>query len=253
MSPNSHRTNSTMLIDTHVHLDQIESVERVIQTARQAGIRAVISVGMDNTSNRKVLELADQFAGIVYPAIGYHPWSVKADEVEESIRFIESKLDDSVALGEVGLDYKVKVKKPLQREVFARLLQLAKEKKKPVIVHSRLSHSRTHQMVAESGVGKAVFHWYSGALDILDRILADGFWVSATPALAYSSPHRAAMARAPLERILIETDAPVKYRDKVSEPADLRITLRELSHLKKVPEDRLVSVTTENARRFFGI
>jgi TatD DNase family protein len=199
------------------------------------------------------LELADQFAGIVYPAIGYHPWSVKADEVEESIRFIESKLDASVALGEVGLDYKVKVKKPLRREVFARLLQLAKEKKKPVIAHSRLSHGRTHQMVAESGVEKAVFHWYSGPLDILDRILADGFWVSATPALAYSLPHRAAIVRAPLERILIETDAPVKYRDKASEPADLKVILRELSHMKNVSEDRLASVTTENARRFFGL
>jgi TatD DNase family protein len=108
-------------------------------------------------------------------------------------------------------------------------------------------------MVAVSGVEKVVFHWYSGPLDILDHILADGFWVSATPALAYSLPHRAVIAKAPLERILIETDAPVKYRDKVSEPADLRITLRELSHLKNVPQDRLASVTTENAKRFFGI
>jgi TatD DNase family protein len=100
---------------------------------------------------------------------------------------------------------------------------------------------------------KAVFHWYSGALDILDRILADGFWVSATPALTYSPPHRAAITRAPLERILIETDSPVKYGDKVSEPADLRVTLRELSLLKNVSEDELALITTENARRFFDI
>lgn len=242
-----------MLIDTHVHLDQIQSVERVIETARQAKIWAIIAVGMNNASNRKVLELANRFAGMVYPAIGYHPWSIKADEVDESIRFIETKLDDSVALGEVGLDYKINVKKPLQREVFARVLQLAKDKKKPVIVHSRLSHSRTHRMVAESGVKRAVFHWYSGPLDILDRILADGFFVSATPALAYSPSHRAAMARAPLEKILIETDSPVKYQDKVSEPADLKITLKELSHLKNIPQDTLASVTTDNARLFFGI
>ena len=242
-----------MLIDTHVHLDQIQSVEQVIQTARQADITAIIAVGMNYASNRKVLELANRFAGMVYPAIGYHPWSVKAAEVEASIRFIEKKLGDSVALGEVGLDYKVKVKKPLQRRVFERLLQLAREKKKPVIVHSRLSHSRTHQMVAESGVEKAVFHWYSGPLDILDRILEDGFLVSATPALAYSPPHWAAMARAPLDKILIETDSPVTYGDNISEPADLKITLRELSHLKNFPQEQLASVTAKNARRFFGI
>ena len=148
-----------MLIDTHVHLDQIESVERAIQTALQAEVKVIIAVGMNNASNNKILELADQFVDMVYPAVGYHPWSIEANEVEESIKFIESKLDDSVALGEVGLDYKVKVKKSLQRGVFERLLQLAKEKKKPVIVHSRLSHSRTHQMVAESRVEKAVFYW----------------------------------------------------------------------------------------------
>jgi TatD DNase family protein len=242
-----------MLIDTHVHLDQIQSVERVIQTALQAGVKVIVAVGMNHASNNRILELADQFAGMVYPAVGYHPWSIEADEVEETITFIERRLDDCTALGEVGLDYKVKVKKPVQRKVFERLLELAKEKKKPVIVHSRLSHSRTHQMVAESGIERAVFHWYSGALDVLDRILADGFWVSATPALAYSPPHRAAITRAPLERILIETDAPVKYGDKVSEPADLRVTLRELSQLKNVSENKLASITTENARRFFGI
>ncbi len=244
---------STMLIDTHVHLDQIESVERAVQIARQAGVGKVIAVGMDLVSNQKVLELADRFPGIVYPAIGYHPWSIQADTVVESIRFIERKLETGVALGEVGLDYKVKIKKPLQREVFARLLQLAKAKQKPVIVHSRLSHARTHQMLIESGVERAVFHWYSGALDTLDRILADGFWVSATPALAYSTPHRAAIARAPLEKILIETDASVKYREKISEPADLRNTLRELSRLKGVPEDQLAVITTANARKFFNI
>jgi TatD DNase family protein len=242
-----------MLIDTHVHLDQIVSVDKVVQSARHKGIMAIIAVGMDSASNRKILELSGQFAGIVYPAVGYHPWSVKANEVEASIGYIERKLDRCVALGEVGLDYKVKVKKPLQRDVFARLLQLAKEKEKPVITHSRFSHARTHQMVVEAGLKKAVFHWYSGPLDILDRILADGFFVSATPALAYSPPHRAAISRAPMERILIETDAPVKYKDKVSEPAHLTDTLRELSHLKNVPENELASITTENARSFFGI
>ena len=131
-----------MLIDTHAHLDQIESVETVVQNALEGGIRAIIAVGMNKASNRKILNLADQFAGTVYPAIGYHPWSIKADEIEETLLFVERNLGHCIALGEVGLDYKVKVKKPLQREIFARLLQLAKEKKKPAIVHSRLSHGQ---------------------------------------------------------------------------------------------------------------
>ena len=108
-------------------------------------------------------------------------------------------------------------------------------------------------MVREAGVERAVFHWYSGPLEVLDGILADGYHVSATPALAYSPPHRTAIERTPLERILIETDAPVVYQGKVSEPADVRTTLQELSRLRHISEKELARITTDNARRFFGI
>ena len=80
-----------------------------------------------------------------------------------------------------------------------------------------------------------------------------GFFVSATPALAYSPHHQAAMARAPLDRILIETDAPVQYGDRASEPADLKETLFHLSRIKKIPEDKLADIVTKNAERFFGL
>jgi len=77
--------------------------------------------------------------------------------------------------------------------------------------------------------------------------------VSATPALAYSPYCQAAMERAPLERILIETDAPVQYGDRSSEPADLKDTLFHLSMIKKIPEDKVAGIVTKNAIRFFGL
>lgn len=242
-----------MLIDTHVHLSEIEAVEQAIQKARAAGVSRIVSVGMDKASCAKTLEIAGQYAGVVYPAVGYHPWEIRADEIEETLAFIEQHLDVCVALGEVGLDYKVKVKKPIQRNVFSRCLQMAMVRNKPVIVHSRYSHQRTYQMVAEAGIKKAVFHWYSGPPDILDQIIKKGYHVSATPALAYSPPHRAAMKRAPLEQILIETDAPVEYQGKVSEPSDLTDTLRLLSDLKGVAGDVLGKMMTENSKKFFNL
>jgi len=153
----------------------------------------------------------------------------------------------------VGLDYKVKVKKKLQKEVFSKLLNLAAAIIKPVIIHSRFSYQRTYEMAVDASVEKAVFHWYSGPVDILDNIIGSGFFVSATPALAYSSHHQAAMKRAPVERILIETDAPVQYGDRASEPADLHETLFHLSRIKKIPEDKLAEIVTKNAERFFGL
>jgi len=108
-------------------------------------------------------------------------------------------------------------------------------------------------MVKDSGIEKAVFHWYSGPLEILEKIIGDSYYVSATPALAYSPPHQAAMRAAPMERILVETDSPVEYQGRISEPADLMITLEELSRIKGIDVKEVRRITTSNAKRLFGI
>jgi TatD DNase family protein len=190
---------------------------------------------------------------MVHPAIGYHPWSISQDTIEENLKFIEENLVSCIALGEVGIDYKAKVKKPVQWEIFSKLLSIALRHNRPVIVHSRFSHKRTHQMVKDAGIEKGVFHWYSGPLEILEKIIDHGYYVSATPALAYSPPHQAAMRTAPLDLILVETDSPVEYQGRISEPADLVITLEELSRLKGMDQGEVRKITTANANRFFGI
>jgi TatD DNase family protein len=108
-------------------------------------------------------------------------------------------------------------------------------------------------MVADEGIEQAVFHWFSGPPEILEKIIADGYYISATPALSYSPPHQAAMRAAPIEKILVETDSPVEYQGKISEPADLTITLRELSHIKGRDIEEVRRITTSNAKRLFGI
>jgi TatD DNase family protein len=241
------------MIDTHAHLDEIKEIDRAIQRAKDAGIRAIVAVGMDLASNVTTLNLAEQFPDVVHPAIGYHPWSISTDTIEENLKFIEENLPSCIALGEVGIDYKTKVKKPVQWEVFSRVLSLAIQHNRPIIVHSRFSHQRSHQMVRDSRIEKAIFHWYTGSLEILEKIIDDGYYISATPALAYSPPHQAAMKAAPIERILVETDSPVEYQEKVSEPADLIMTLRELSNLKGMEIKEVQRITTNNAKRFFGI
>ena len=243
----------TDLIDGHVHLSEIEHPERAVENAVNAGVKRMVAVAMNLDSCRNTLALADRFPDTVLPAIGYHPWSIKAEDVEDTLFFITQNIHRCVALGEVGLDYKVKVKKTLQKAVFSKLLNLAVQSNKPVIIHSRFSYQRTYEMAVGAGVEKAVFHWYSGPVDILDNIIASGFFVSATPALAHSPYHQAAIKRAPVERILIETDAPVKYGDRASEPADLKETLFHLSKIKKIPEEKIAGIVTKNAERFFGL
>ena len=241
------------LIDGHAHLNEIDDIEAALKRAAAAGVVRIVAVGMDIASNRRILEIAAAHPDLVLPSVGFHPWSIPTESIEATLGFLRTHLASCAALGEVGLDYKAKVKKPVQWEVFAGVLGLAAEFGKPVIVHSRFSHQRCHRMVTEAGIKTAVFHWYSGPLDLLDRIVADGFFVSCTPALAYSAHHRSAMRHAPLERILIETDCPVEYRGKVSEPAHLLDTLTHLSRIKEMPIEDVARITSANARAFFGI
>jgi TatD DNase family protein len=241
------------MIDTHAHLNEIEDIDQAVLRARENGISGIVAVGMDLDSNRVTLDLADRFPEMIYPAIGYHPWSITVESIEENLDFIEKNLAQSIALGEVGIDYKTKVKKKIQWEVFSRVLSSAKKYDRPVIVHSRFSHERSHQLVVDGSIEKAVFHWYTGSLEILEKILSDRYYISATPALSYSPPHQAAMKAAPIERILAETDSPVEYQGLVSEPANLTITLQELSRIKGMDFEEVRRLTTNNAKRFFEI
>ncbi len=241
------------LIDGHAHLNAIIPIGPAIERACSVGVSRIIAVGMDLESNKKTLEIAGNYPGCVFPAIGYHPWSILENEIENNLAFIEKHIDQCVAVGEVGLDYKIKVKKALQWKVFSRVLKIAGKNEKPVIIHTRFSYERAHRMVVEAGIKKAVFHWYSGPENVLFRIIEDGYFVSATPALVFSKAHREAIAKAPLEKILIETDSPVKYRYKTSEPADLLETLQQLARLKEISEDKVALITTENSTRLYGI
>lgn len=240
------------LTDSHAHLNEIGHLDTVVRRAKLAGVNRIVGVGMDMDTNVRILKIAAEFFGIVFPAIGYHPWSIQDEKIDETIEFINVNLANCYALGEVGLDYKVKIEKTTQQEVFSRVLEAACFHNKPAIIHSRYSYDRTHRMIRASGIKKAVFHWYSGPIDVLSRIIEDGFYISATPALAYSEHHRAAVANAPLDRILIETDCPVSYQGKASEPRNVVDTLQALSLLKNVPMDVVGRVTTENAMTFFG-
>jgi len=241
------------LIDTHVHLDEISDPEEAILAAKKAGVAGIVAVGMDITSNEKILTFSEQYPGVVFPALGYHPWKITISGIRNNLDFLHRHLDQAVALGEVGLDFKISIPREIQEGTFGDLMELAWEKNKPVIVHSRLSHEETFEMVRKHNLKKAVFHWYSGPMAILKELLLMGYYISATPALIYSPRHREAVTAAPLKQILIETDAPTAYQGVISTPAQVLQTLTELSRIKGIEIEEAAMKTTQNARDFFGI
>ncbi|KYH38567.1 MAG: Mg-dependent DNase [Candidatus Bathyarchaeota archaeon B23] len=247
------------LIDTHAHLDDFEEMGGVIQRAREAGVDAIIAVGANMRACRLTLKWAEAYPGYVYPALGVHPTEWFEEDVEETLRFVEEHLNRCVAVGEIGLDYwsrearKNKAVRRRQREIYVRQLEMAVECDKPASIHSRGSWRDALDLALEHGPDRAVFHWYSGPLDVLKELLDAGFYISATPAIEHSRHHRAALLEAPLERILLETDSPVESRGRPSEPASLPLVARALAELKEVPVEEVVASTTRSAELLFRL
>ena len=250
------------LIDTHAHLEDVENLDEALARAEEAGLVAVITMGSDHRSNLWALEESSKHKREnlrVYPAIGLHPWGLDPSKVEANIQLIEGKIDKAIAVGEIGLDYwykqvrKSPEKKEEQRKLFRRLLQIAKNNRKPVSIHSRGAWADSVDITVETGIRKAVFHWFTGPTDVLEKLLQEGYRVSATPAAAYSKEHRSTIEKTPLENLLLETDSPVAYKGEPAEPAHVLKTLSAVAELKGVRRETVADQTTDNAKRLFGI
>ena len=249
------------LIDTHAHLEDIELLDEALARAEAAGVTAVVTMGADQKSNQWALNESVKHERQnlkIYPALGIHPGWIDASRVDVDLKFIEENIGKVVAVGEIGLDYWYKAvrkdeeKKTLQRDTFRRLLEIAKKHGRPVSIHSRGAWADCVNTTIEVGVEKAVFHWFTGSLDDLKRLLDNGYYVSATPALAYSKEHRAVIENAPLDRILLETDSPVSYQGETSEPSHVLKALSAVAELKKEKKETVAEKTTENAKIVFG-
>ena len=259
------------IIDTHAHVDQLEDLPGVLEHAYEAGVSDIVAVSVDLDSMKKLLAIAEQCRSNwaflrqpkIHPALGVHPGKVQPDGQHLIFDFMRANIGQACAIGETGLDYwykwvrKDELERQKQKDSFAVHLGLAKEFDLPIVIHSRGAWRDCLSMAHESGVRRALFHWYSGPVDILDQILEVGFYVSTGPSVAYSPESRRAMAHAPLGRILIETDSPVNYKDGedsfIAEPRDVIRTWKALAQLKNLDEQQTLAAVNANAKEFFRI
>lgn len=252
------------LIDGHSHIEGIKDLDGAIEGAQEAGIVAIIGIGSDYESSQQVLAISRRYTQVkIYPATGIHPGNLDFSKIGSVCKLIEENIDSIVGIGEIGLDYWYKeVRKneemqATQKQVFQIQLDLAKKYKKPVIVHSRGAWEDCFEMVNQTNVEKAIFHWYSGPLEVLKTILDRGYFISATPAAEYSKEHRQVIRETPIENLLLETDSPVVYRNGErkyeSQPRDLLRVLSAVSEIKGIEEPAVAAKTTENIVKFFSL
>lgn len=252
------------IIDSHAHIDQYDDIEAVIKRSIDANVSDVVAMSVDLQSMVKVIELAKRFTSpCIHPALGIHPGMVTREDHAEALVFLKNNIVDAKAIGETGLDYwykwvrKNEEERQRQKNAFLIHLELAKEYQMPIVIHSRGAWKECLAMAQTVGVSHALFHWYSGPIDVMTKILDAGYYVSTSPSVGYSVESQTAMKAAPLDRILIETDAPVRYRtetaDYVAEPKDVWKTLTALSVLKQLDEATVLEHVNLNAKKFFRI
>ncbi len=250
------------LVDSHAHIDEIENIAAVIDDAKKCNIAAVIAVGTSFLSNRKIMSLAEEYKNYVLPALGLFPWNIADDDFRENMSFIRDNIHNAVAMGEIGLDYSKNVKdrasKEIQKSVFKELLKIAQVNNKPALIHSRYSWQDCLNLSLEAHIEKAVFHWYTGPLDTLDKIIENGYYISASPAAEYHEEHRRAIRATPIDKLLLETDSPVTYRrgtefEYESRPSDVSRTLDAVAEIKNMDKDTIAKTILENTANVFQI
>ncbi len=253
-----------MIIDSHAHIDQLEDLPGALARAHEAGVSDIVAMSVDLASMKNLMAITGQYQEPkVHLSLGIHPGLVKPESQQLAYDFMRAHIKEARAIGETGLDYwykwvrKDEVERQKQKDSFSFHLSLANEFDLPIVIHSRGAWRDCLSMARESKVKRALFHWYSGPLDILDQVLEAGFYVSTSPSVAYSPESQKAMAHAPLERILIETDSPVNFKEGetsyTAEPKDVIKTWKALSQLKKADEQEALSILNSNAKKFFRI
>jgi TatD DNase family protein len=240
------------VIDTHAHFEELDDPQAAVDEARKEGVVAIVAVGQDIASNEKAREIAGHNPGFIFPAIGYHPWRLAPEKDDETLAYIDAHLPHCIALGEVGLDYKAKTKKEAQKALLKKLILLAKAHDKPILLHCRFSHQTAFEMVREAGLTKVVFHWFSGPVELIPSIAAQGYYMSASPALLSNPYHVNVIREVPLSHLLLETDAPVRYGDLTARPVHVRLTCEEAARVKGMTPQDIARQTTQNARDLFG-
>jgi len=239
--------------DAHCHahelpLDELGSYGELFEL--------IVAVSDDLESSLRTLKLAERYR-FLHPCVGIHPWTIgEAEDLEEQLRGLEKLVAEGgvTCLGEIGLD-KAFVPQTIdkQLEVFRRLLDLARDYDLAVNLHAAKAWRLVLAEVVAKGVRRALFHWFTGPLDVLREVVARGYLVSINPTVKISAKHMAVAKAAPLHAVVFESDGPYEYRGLSLRPGLVPETVRLVAGERGITVEELVEASRENVMRFLGL
>lgn len=244
----------TEMADAHCHLDLIYD-NSLIESAIENGVLTMVTNGIDTKSNVRALELCD--GKNIFGALGIDPASALLideneldDQIDFNISLIKANRQRVVAIGEIGLDY-MRAKEPrqvmLQKKVFARFLDLAKDMNMPVSVHSRESMPEVLSILKEREMQKVHLHFFEGNAQQAKSAERNGYMISIPP--LESTKRKNIIKELAIDSMMVESDAPVIGQT----PRDIENAIRYIAMIKGLTFERAAETLTDNTKRFFRI
>ena len=252
------------IFDTHAHYDDSRfdgDRDAVLAALREAGVELVLDPGCDLPSSRAAAALAERYSH-VYAAAGIHPENCAGFQDTDLAALRQLLAQPKVAaIGEIGLDYYWAENPPrdFQQMVFRKQLALAEELDLPVIVHDREAHGDSLSIIREFPAVTGVFHCFSGSPEMAGELLKRGWYLGFDGPITYKNARRAPEVAAitPLERMVVETDAPylspVPVRGRRNDSRYLPHVIAKLAEWKGVTPEEMTRITCENGKRLFRL
>ncbi|OIO80302.1 hypothetical protein AUJ84_03980 [Candidatus Pacearchaeota archaeon CG1_02_32_132] len=245
-----------MFIDVHCHLDLVEKetdIEKVVKECKKNKINFV-SDGTNVESNRKMLEYAKKYN--VSVCLGIYPEHVMEmndKELKDEFDFILKNNGKISGIGEVGMDF-VKGKEAKQEKYFREFIKLAKKIDKPITVHSRKAEKECIEILEDLKVKKVIMHYFSGNMNLVKRIIDNGWFLSIPTCVKYSEHFQKVIEIVPVELLLCETDSPYSHPDRKfpNNPNNVIESYKMVAEIKKMKLKDVEKQLEKNFKRLFG-
>ncbi len=253
------------LFDVHCHLQDEKirpQMARVMERAQQAGVTRLVCCGTTEKDWPEVLRLAGAYPARIIPALGLHPWHIAHRPADWLLRLAEGLRGQPCAVGEIGLDHAIEDRDDHDQEmVFMEQMTLARQLKRPACLHVRRAWGRLVDLLKKPGLCPSGFliHSFSGSADLIEPLAQAGAYFSFSGSITHPGNKRGidAVRKTPLDRLLIETDAPdlppqtPEGPAAVNEPALLPFVARKVAEIKGLSEEEVAIATWNNACRLF--
>jgi len=251
-----------MLTDVHCHLDHERfsaDQDKVIERARAAGFRAIITNGLNAETNRNVLSLAKKY-DIVRPALGMYPveaLKLTDERIDAELQFIKEHSQEIAALGEIGIDYHWvtgELERKREKDILTKFLSLAEEIRKPVIIHSRGAEQEAADLIAEYDLPAVIMHCFGGSLALAKKCEAKGWLFSIPCSIVHNAHFQQLVQQCALTTLLTETDAPYQAPAKRlrNEPVFIAQTIKKIAELRGMSAEEVEAQIDSNFLQVFG-